>query len=254
MKKIVFLLLIALAVTSCSEKKKEEQKAPIRVETLVVSPGMTDNGQSYVGIVEEREATAVSFTSMGVLKRILVKEGQMVRRGQLLAEIDPSTSSNSVEMAHASVDQAKDMVKQAEATYNQAKDAYDRMKLLHDNGSLPEVKWIEAETRLAQATSALNTARSGVISATATEKIARKGLADTRLYAPVSGVIGNGGRRDGVAFTGCGEHPRHIDRESEGGSARIRDWQHQCQHVNHHQGGCHRAQLSGRQDREGCAG
>ncbi len=190
MKKIVFLLLIALAVTSCSEKKKVEQKAPIRVETLVVSPGMTDNGQSYVGIVEEREATAVSFTSMGVLKRILVKEGQMVRRGQLLAEIDPSTSSNSVEMAHASVDQAKDMVKQAEATYNQAKDAYDRMKLLHDNGSLPEVKWIEAETRLAQATSALNTARSGVISATATEKIARKGLADTRLYAPVSGVIG----------------------------------------------------------------
>ncbi len=190
MKKYLFLLLGVLAVMSCSENKKVEQKAPIRVETLVVSPSVADNVQTYVGIVEEREATAVSFTSMGVLKRILVKEGQMVRRGQLLAEMDPSTSSNTVEVAHASVNQAKDMVKQAEATYNQAKDAYDRMKLLHDNGSLPEVKWIEAETRLAQATSALNTARSGVTSATATEKIARKGLADTRLYAPVSGVIG----------------------------------------------------------------
>ena len=190
MKKYLFLLLAVLAVISCSENKKVEQKAPIRVETLVVSPGMIDNAQTYVGIVEEREATAVSFTSMGVVKRILVKEGQMVRRGQLLAEMDPSTSSNTVEVAHASLDQAKDMVKQAEATYNQAKDAYDRMKLLHDNGSLPEVKWIEAETRLAQATSALNTARSSVVSATATEKIARKGLADTRLFAPVSGVIG----------------------------------------------------------------
>ena len=190
MKKYIFLLLGVLAVISCSENKKEEQKAPIRVETLVVSPGMFDNAQTYVGIIEEREATAVSFTSMGVVKRVLVKEGQVVRRGQLLAEIDPSTSSNTVEVAHASLNQAKDMVKQAEATYNQAKDAYDRMKLLHDNGSLPEVKWIEAETRLAQATSALNTARSGVASASATEKIARKGLADTRLYAPVSGVIG----------------------------------------------------------------
>ena len=179
-----------LAVISCSENKKVEHKTPIRVETVVVSPDMIDNAQTYVGIVEEREATAVSFTSMGVVKRILVKEGQMVRRGQLLAEIDPTTSSNSVEIAHASVDQANDMVKQAEATYNQAKDAYDRLKLLHDNGSLPEVKWIEAETRLAQATSALNTARSGVASAKAAEKIARKGLADTRLYAPVSGVIG----------------------------------------------------------------
>ena len=190
MKKFIFLLLGVLAVISCSENKKVEQKAPTRVETLVVSPGVIDNAQTYVGIVEEREATAVSFTSMGVVKRILVKEGQLVARGQLLAEIDPTTSSNSVEVAHASLNQAKDMVKQAEAAYNQAKDAYDRMKLLHDNGSLPEVKWIEAETRLAQATSALNTARSGVASATATEKIARKGLADTRIYAPVSGVIG----------------------------------------------------------------
>ena len=190
MKRYVFLLLVVLAVISCTESKKVEQKTPIRVKTLVVSPGMTDNAQTYVGIVEEREATAVSFTSMGVVKRILVKEGQMVRRGQLLAEMDPTTSSNTVEVAHASLNQAKDMVKQAEATYNQAKDAYDRMKLLHDNGSLPEVKWIEAETRLAQAASALNTARSSVASATATEKIARKGLADTRLYAPVSGVIG----------------------------------------------------------------
>lgn len=190
MKNYIFLLFVVIAVISCSKSKKEEQKAPIRVETLVVSPGVTSDAQTYVGIVEEREATAVSFTSMGVVKRILVKEGQLVRRGQLLAEMDPTTSSNSVEVAHASVNQAKDMVKQAEATYNQAKDAYDRMKLLHDNGSLPEVKWIEAETRLAQATTALNTARSGVASATATEKIARKGLADTRLYAPVSGVIG----------------------------------------------------------------
>ncbi len=190
MKKYIFLLIGVLAVISCSENNKVEQKAPTRVETVVVSSGMIDNARTYVGIVEEREATAVSFTSMGVVKRILVREGQLVRRGQLLAEIDPTTSSNTVEVAHASLNQAKDMVKQAEATYNQAKDAYDRMKLLHDNGSLPEVKWIEAETRLAQATSALNTARSGVASATATEKIARKGLADTRLYAPVSGVIG----------------------------------------------------------------
>ena len=125
MKKYIFLLIGVLAVISCSENKKVEQKAPIRVETLVVSPGMIDNAQSYVGIVEEREATAVSFTSMGVVKRILVKEGQVVRRGQLLAEMDPATSRNSVEVARASVSQAKDMVKQAEATSKSGKSAHD---------------------------------------------------------------------------------------------------------------------------------
>ena len=184
------MLLAVVLFSSCGQKQEHDLKTPVRVKTLVVSPGMIDDAQAYVGIVEEGEATAVSFTSMGVIKRIHVKEGQVVGRGQLLAEVDPTTSSNGVEVAHASFNQAQDMVKQAEATYNQAKDAYDRMKLLHDNGSLPEVKWIEVETRLAQATTALNTARSSVASAAATEKIARKSLADTRLYAPVSGVIG----------------------------------------------------------------
>ena len=190
MKKIPFILLMALFLASCGNKKDQQQKSPIRVETAVATVASGDQGLSYVGVVEEREATAVSFTTMGVIRRMLVREGQMVHRGQLLAEIDASTSNSGVQMAQASAQQARDMVKQAEDTYAQAKDAYDRMKILHDNGSLPEIKWVEVETRLKQAETALNTARSGVNSARAAEQIARKGVADTRLIAPVSGVIG----------------------------------------------------------------
>lgn len=190
MKKSTIILLATILLVGCGSKKAHREKSPIRVETIVVSAASGTEGPTYVGVVEEREATAVSFTTMGVIKRMLVNEGQTVRRGQLLAEIDASTSSGGVEMAQASTIQAKDMVKQAEDTYAQAKDAYDRMKILHDNGSLPEIKWVEVETRLKQAETALNTARSGVTSAQAAEKIARKGMADTRLIAPVAGVIG----------------------------------------------------------------
>lgn len=51
-------------------------------------------GQTFVGIVEEREGTAVSFTSMGVVKRVLVNEGQAVGRGQLIAEMDDTQARN----------------------------------------------------------------------------------------------------------------------------------------------------------------
>lgn len=193
MRNSTLFLSVILVVTLLSGCKKQEEKAskkPVRVETEVVTVGGVENGQTYVGVVEENEATAVSFTTMGVIKRMYVSEGQMVSRGQLLAEIDASSSSNGVEIARASTNQANDMVKQAEQVYAQAKDAYDRMKILHDNGSLPEIKWVEVETRLRQAETGLNSARSGVASAQAAEKIARKGVADTRLYAPVSGVIG----------------------------------------------------------------
>ena len=120
------------------------------------------NGQSFVGIVEEREATAVSFTGMGVVKRVLVNEGQAVGRGQLIAEMDDT--------------QARNLLSGAEAQMNQANDALERYKMLHDNGSLPEVQWVEIQSKVAQAKSQY--------------EIAKKNLADCRLTAPVSGIIG----------------------------------------------------------------
>jgi len=162
MKKCVLGLLAILMVCSCSEKKESVAKAAIRVKTQIVSPAFADDAQTYVGIVEEREGTAVSFTSMGVVKRVLVNEGQAVAKGQLIAEMDDT--------------QARNLLNGAEAAMNQANDALERYKMLHDNGSLPEVQWVEIQSKVAQAKSQL--------------EVAKKNLADCRLTAPVSGIIG----------------------------------------------------------------
>ena len=128
----------------------------------MVSSASDVSGQTFVGIVEEREATAVSFTGMGVVKRVLVNEGQAVGRGQLIAEMDDT--------------QARNLLSGAEAQMNQANDALERYKMLHDNGSLPEVQWVEIQSKVAQAKSQY--------------EVAKKNLADCRLTAPVSGIIG----------------------------------------------------------------
>ena len=75
-------------VCSCSEKKENGTKASTRVQTQIVSSASSDGSHTYVGIIEEREATAVSFTGMGVVKRVLVSEGKAVSKGQLIAEMD----------------------------------------------------------------------------------------------------------------------------------------------------------------------
>ena len=162
MNKCMWILLAVMLVSSCGQKKEQQTKAPTRVKTQVVSPGMVDNAQTYVGIVEEREATAVSFTGMGVVKRMLVNEGQAVSRGQLIAEMDDT--------------QARNLLSGAEAQMAQANDALERYKMLHDNGSLPEVQWVEIQSKVAQAKSQL--------------EVAKKNLADCRLTAPVGGIIG----------------------------------------------------------------
>jgi RND family efflux transporter MFP subunit len=163
MKKGVLGLLAILMVCSCGEKKENRVKAPTRVKTEVLNgQSSMSNGQSYVGIVEEHEATAVSFTGMGVVKRVLVSDGQTVGRGQLIAEMDDT--------------QARNLLAGAEAQMTQANDALERFKMLHDNGSLPEVQWVEIQSKVAQAKSQL--------------EVAKKNLADCRLVAPVGGIIG----------------------------------------------------------------
>ncbi len=162
MKKYYLMLLAMMLLGSCGQKQEQNAKAPTRVTTLVVSPGMVDNAQTYVGVVEEREATAVSFTGMGVVKRMLVNEGQAVSKGQLIAEMDDT--------------QARNLLSGAEAQMTQANDALARYKMLHDAGSLPEVQWVEIQSKVAQAKSQL--------------EVARKNLADCRLTAPVSGIVG----------------------------------------------------------------
>ena len=99
---------------------------------------------------------------MGVVKRRRVNEGQAVSKGQLIAEMDDT--------------QARNLLSGAEAQMTQANDALARFKMLHDNGSLPEVQWVEIQSKGAQAKSQL--------------EVAKKNLEDCRLVAPVSGIIG----------------------------------------------------------------
>ena len=173
MKKVLLMLLSVILLVSCGEKQKQNVKAPTRVKTQVVSPGMVDNAQTYVGIVEEREATAVSFTGMGVVKRMLVNEGQAVSKGQLIAEMDDT--------------QARNLLSGAEAQMTQANDALARFKMLHDNGSLPEVQWVEngslPEVQWVEIQSKVAQAKSQL-------EVAKKNLEDCRLVAPVSGIVG----------------------------------------------------------------
>ena len=175
MRKIVMLMLASSLLVSCGKKAEEQAKVePVKVKEMMVGEdgltaagsqtdglGMTSTGANYSGTVEEENGVALSFSMGGTIKQLRVKVGDRVRRGQLIASVDPTSVKNSFDMAHA--------------TRLQAEDAFKRMKQLHDKGSLPDIKWVEAQNQLQQAVSA--------------EKIARKSLSDCNLYAPMDGVI-----------------------------------------------------------------
>ena len=163
MKKVTLALFALLMVVGCSEKKEQRVKAPIRVKTETIGASANNSLQQYVGIVEENEGTAVSFTGMGTVTRVHVQEGQFVSKGQLIAEMDPTQCINTYQAAKATLDQALD--------------AQQRMQMLHDSQSISDIDWVNVQTKVRQAQSSLD--------------IANKALKDCRLTAPCSGIVGN---------------------------------------------------------------
>ena len=153
--------LVLMALSSCGEKKQTAAEQTVRVKVQEIHAEAVNGEQGFSGTIEEASGVSLSFASAGTIKRIYVDEGQTVRQGQLIGELDPTTMQNAYTISKTSLEQAQD--------------TYKRMKELHDAGSLPEMQWISVENQLK--------------SATAQEAMARKSLADTKLYAPFSGYI-----------------------------------------------------------------
>lgn len=171
----VALALTTLLLTSCHDKKTPVGEKAVSVETTTASEALATQGNSYAGSIEGTNAVALSFSAAGTIQRLNISEGQSVSRGQLLGTVDATTTGNALLAAHATTQQAVDALSQAE-------DAYRRMKQLHTAGSLPDIQWVDAQTKLSQARALVRQTRSA-------EAIARKGMTDTRLIAPFSGYI-----------------------------------------------------------------
>lgn len=154
--------LSVLILAGCQgEKNRTAEERAVKVKVMQVSSASKEAGGHFSGTVEEENGTALSFAVTGTVKTVHFHLGQHVAKGQLLATLDPVSMQSSHDAAKASLEQAED--------------AYRRMKELHDKGSLPEIQWVEVQSRLRQARSM--------------EEIASKNLKDCNLYAPFGGVI-----------------------------------------------------------------
>ncbi len=156
------LTLTPFLISACGHDSKETNSRPaVRVKTMSIANNGVEEKSSYSGTVEEDNGTVLSFAAAGTIKTLSVSEGENVKKGQLIGTLDDGSLKSAYDIAVA--------------TLNQAKDAYNRMKILHDSNSLPDIKWVDVQSKLTQAENAA--------------EIAKIALEDTKLYAPVSGVV-----------------------------------------------------------------
>jgi multidrug efflux system membrane fusion protein len=182
------VLLPASFLLSCSKGDAKETKASggpgagrhameFPVEVHPVETRNVEYSVTAVGSLDAFERVAVTARVAGAVERVSFREGQLIRRGQTLVEIEPERYRLAVDAAQATMNKALASKSEAEAGYARRQEANAK------NAGL--IRGEEIETWRTK----VQTAAAEVTQAEAALAQAKLNLRDAFVSAPVSGII-----------------------------------------------------------------
>lgn len=174
---MIFILATALALAGCGQQGAEEKTPATDFETMTVSKQDITLEQSYPAQIEGRQSIKIIPRVEGYLHQICVKEGQCVKKGQVLFVIDQASYQAEVRAAEANVAVAKAGEETALLNYDSRKTLYQ--------------KNVVSDYDLRTATANLAMAKAQSQQAQAQLQSARTNLSYTVLRSPSDGVAGS---------------------------------------------------------------
>ena len=132
---------------------------------------------------------SISSEVSGEIIELPIKEGQDVRKGDLLVRINPDLVQGALNQVQASLQSARSGLAQAEASLKVAKLNFDRNKPLYDKGVISKADFDGAQSDYEVAQATKQSAYYNVQSVAAQVKQARDNLGRTAIFAPRDGTI-----------------------------------------------------------------
>jgi RND family efflux transporter MFP subunit len=169
-------VLILFLFSGCEEKNQYQASPP---PSVTVSKPLVKTVEDYVeftGTTEAHERVEIRARVKGFLESVHFKEGDKVKKDQLLFKIDPRSFQ-------AQVDQAAAAVKNSEVQLDKANETFQRMKKLFEKKSTSELEYIRAKASRDKAVAELSGTK-------ALLKEAKLDLEYTEVKSPISGRIG----------------------------------------------------------------
>ena len=184
MKRLIEIIILAGLVFGAyrglefmrGQKAEVPQKELIRpVKTVTLRSNGKGGLWQYYGTLQGGKRVDLSFRVSGPVRSIHVDKGASVRKGQLLATLDPRDYQTQLKQAQAQQNQAQ-------AQYENAKADFKRYENLYKQKVIPKSTYDTYKTQMNVAMSSLNAAK-------ASTTAVRDSLRDTELRAPFDGVI-----------------------------------------------------------------
>jgi len=181
MKKVIIFILIVLAVFFILKRKIELAhapvfgKRPVLVSVFYSQKKDIKNFREYLARVEPINEANVSTRVSAIVEEIFVDEGSVVKKGDLLAELDKKD-------VLAKLNSAKQTLSAAEENFNYWQKEYNRDDNLFKEGAVSEEEKDRAKNSFAQAESKLENAKENI-------KFWQANLNYTEIKSPYDGVV-----------------------------------------------------------------
>jgi HlyD family secretion protein len=179
---VVVLVISVNIVRGSRGKVQAVQLARVRVEDItsrVRAPGK----------IEPRTQVKISADIPGKVTRLAVKEGDPVRRGQLMLQLDDTQARSNFEQSQASLSGARSRLRDAEQALRLAESQYVRQEALSEQKLLSQSEWDQATRTVEAARIAVSTARDEVSRSQAAMAGAADYMSKSRFLAPFDGVV-----------------------------------------------------------------
>jgi len=185
----IILGLIVLLIALSKAGVFGEKDTVVEVETAKANEITIVETVSATGKIQPEIEIKVSSQVSGEIIALPVKEGQIVRKGELLVKINPDIYESSLDRTVSSYSGTKAGLSQADASFKEAEASYNRSKTLFEKGIISRSDWEKAVASFQVAKANKQSAYYNVQSASASVKEAKDNLGRTIIYAPADGTI-----------------------------------------------------------------
>ena len=185
MERFVILTLLIACLGGCGSKEstslEKPSKAPdqlseeMPVEVVEVVPRAISFNLSAVGSLKTPEHVTISPKRAGIINKILVREGDQVKKGQVLVQLDDTDALLQLERAEAGV-------KSVEASIETNRSTLSRFQKLLASNVIPQQTYDDIHLKVKLDEARLDLSKAEM-------KLARQNLLDHQIVSPIEGIV-----------------------------------------------------------------
>ena len=183
---VAIVVVLAVVAFLLSGNKKKEQ---VQFNTAEVAPANIVNTVSATGTIEPVTSVTVGTQVSGIVSKLYVDYNSVVKKGQVIAELDKSNLTSELNSAKASLEQSKASLASAESSLSYQTANFRRNKALYQKGLISGNDYESARLSYQTALANVSSARDQVASAQEQVKKAQTNLSYATITSPIDGIV-----------------------------------------------------------------